>query len=83
MSKQAKTVEKPEEVTPEEEVLLTSVRAKSWSEFYGQETVKSSLLIAIEAAKKRGEALEHVLLYGPPRTWQDNSLSSYRTGDGK
>jgi len=61
-----KTVEKPEEITPEEEVLLTSVRAKSWSEFYGQENVKKSLLIAIEAAKKRGEALEHVLLYGPP-----------------
>ena len=66
MDKGIKTVEKPEELTPEEEVLLTSVRAKSWSEFFGQENVKKSLLIAIEAAKKRGEALEHVLLYGPP-----------------
>lgn len=61
-----KTIEKPEEITPEEEVLLTSVRAKSWKEFHGQENVKKSLVIAIEAAKKRGEALEHVLLYGPP-----------------
>lgn len=64
--KGVKTVEKDTEVTPEEEVLLTSVRAKTWEEFYGQENVKKSLLIAIEAAKKRSEALEHVLLYGPP-----------------
>ncbi len=52
--------------TPEEEVLFTSLRAGSWDEFLGQEAVKTSLQIAIEAAKKRGEALEHVLLYGPP-----------------
>ncbi|CAN5208051.1 Holliday junction branch migration DNA helicase RuvB [soil metagenome] len=64
--KQIKTVEKPEETTPDEEVLLTSVRAKTWQEFSGQENVKASLRIAIEAAKKRKEALEHVLLYGPP-----------------
>ncbi|MBI4084569.1 MAG: Holliday junction branch migration DNA helicase RuvB [Candidatus Levybacteria bacterium] len=55
-----------EEQTPEEEVLFTSLRAGSWDEFLGQEAVKASLQIAIEAAKKRGEALEHVLLYGPP-----------------
>lgn len=51
---------------PEEEVLITSLRAGSWSEFYGQPAVKNSLQIAIEAAKKRNEAMEHVLLYGPP-----------------
>ena len=67
--KGSKTVERQVEVTPEEEVLLTSVRAKTWDEFYGQENVKKSLVIAIEAAKKRGEALEHVLLYGPPLDW--------------
>ena len=64
--KQTKSVEKPEETSPEEEVLLTSVRAKTWKEFSGQENVKESLRIAIEAAKKREEAMEHVLLYGPP-----------------
>src|SRR3989338_3720284 len=51
---------------PEEEVLFTSLRARSWDEFFGQNNVKESLQIAITAAKKRGEALEHVLLYGPP-----------------
>jgi holliday junction DNA helicase RuvB len=50
----------------EEELLYTSLRADSWEEFHGQETVKKSLRIAIQAAKKRKEALEHVMLYGPP-----------------
>ncbi|MDE2026717.1 MAG: AAA family ATPase, partial [Patescibacteria group bacterium] len=54
------------ESSPEEEVLFTSLRASSWDEFQGQEQVKESLQIAISAAKKRGEAVEHVLLYGPP-----------------
>ena len=52
--------------TPEEETLITSLRAQTWDEFHGQSVVKESLQIAIKAAKKRGEALEHVLLYGPP-----------------
>lgn len=54
------------ETVLEEEVLITSLRAKEWGEFHGQEQVKKSIKIAIEAAKKRKEALEHVLLYGPP-----------------
>lgn len=57
---------KVEEETPEEEILFTSLRASSWSEFYGQPNVKESLKIAISAAKKRKEAIEHILLYGPP-----------------
>lgn len=55
-----------EEQSPEEEVVLTSLRAGDWKEFTGQESIKQSLKIAIQAAKKREEALEHVLLYGPP-----------------
>jgi Holliday junction DNA helicase RuvB len=52
--------------TPEEEVLFTSLRAASWEEFYGQKKIKESLRIGITAAKKRKEAIEHILLYGPP-----------------
>lgn len=55
-----------ESPTPEEEKLFTSLRASSWDEFFGQDNVKESLKIAISAAKKRKEAIEHVLLYGPP-----------------
>lgn len=51
---------------PEEAVLINSLRAKSWAEFYGQTNIKESLQISITAAKQREEAIEHVLLYGPP-----------------
>lgn len=54
------------EVTKEEEVLFGNVRATSWEEFAGQTQIKKSLGIAIEAAKQRGESMDHVLLYGPP-----------------
>lgn len=50
----------------EEEVLFLSLRADRWEEFCGQVKVKESINIAITAARKRKEALEHVLLYGPP-----------------
>jgi holliday junction DNA helicase RuvB len=43
-----------------------SLRPRSLSDFTGQAKVKENLAIAIEAAKMRGEAMDHVLLYGPP-----------------
>jgi holliday junction DNA helicase RuvB len=43
-----------------------NLRPKSLGEYIGQEEVKSNLRVFIEAAQKRGEALEHVLFYGPP-----------------
>lgn len=49
-----------------EETVIQSLRAKNWGEFVGQEKVKKSLHLSIEAAKRRGEVLEHVLFYGPP-----------------
>ena len=68
--KKAKKQQLPEEhielEVPEEEVLFTSLRAKTLAEFLGQEDIKKSLKIATEAAKQRKEALEHILLYGPP-----------------
>ena len=46
--------------------LDVSLRPKSLAEYVGQEKVKSNLSVFIEASKKRKEALDHVLLYGPP-----------------
>src|SRR5580658_1919609 len=46
--------------------LDASVRPKRMSDFIGQDRVKENIKIAIDAARKRGEALDHVLLYGPP-----------------
>ena len=43
-----------------------SLRPKSLAEYVGQEQIKSNLQVYIGAAKMRGEALDHVLLYGPP-----------------
>lgn len=43
-----------------------SVRPLAFSDYIGQDRVKENLHIAVEAARARGEALDHVLLYGPP-----------------
>jgi len=51
----------------EEELLMeTSLRPRSLEDYVGQEKARGNLRIFIEAARKRGEALDHVLLYGPP-----------------
>lgn len=50
----------------EDEEQEMSLRPKTLREYIGQETVKKSLNIYIEAARKRNDALDHILLYGPP-----------------
>lgn len=49
-----------------ENLLETNLRPKMLEEYIGQSKVKEKMRIFIEAAKARGEALDHVLLYGPP-----------------
>ena len=49
-----------------EEKFENSLRPKTLDEYIGQDKVKENMKIYIEAAKKRGEPLDHVLLYGPP-----------------
>ncbi|MCA9370021.1 MAG: Holliday junction branch migration DNA helicase RuvB [Pseudomonadales bacterium] len=49
-----------------DDAIFTSLRAQEWDEFFGQEQLKTSLQISIQAAKERKEQLDHVLLYGPP-----------------
>ena len=50
----------------EEQRIEVSLRPQSFAEYVGQERLKRNLRLAIDAAKKRGEPLDHVLLYGPP-----------------
>jgi Holliday junction DNA helicase RuvB len=50
----------------EERQFETALRPNLLADFAGQGKVKENLAIAIEAAKRRGEAMDHVLLYGPP-----------------
>src|SRR5437660_8294833 len=52
--------------TPEEEQLDQSLRPRSLDEYVGQEAVREQLSIQLEAARRRGEPVEHVLLSGPP-----------------
>ncbi len=49
-----------------EDIVMTSVRPDSFSEYIGQKEVKLQMSLFIEAAKKRGDALDHSLIYGPP-----------------
>lgn len=55
----------PENTTEDNDTEVT-LRPQTFHEYVGQEKVKENLAIYIEAAKRRGEPLDHVLLYGPP-----------------
>lgn len=49
-----------------EEQFENTLRPKDFANYIGQERLKKNLKLAIEAAKKRGEPVDHILLYGPP-----------------
>ena len=52
--------------SPQEEAIERTLRPKLLDEYIGQEKIRGQLSIFIEAARKRKEALDHVLLFGPP-----------------
>ncbi len=54
------------EVIQEDQALDSSLRPRRLEDFVGQEKVKENLSIAMQAAKMRGEPLDHVMIYGPP-----------------
>ncbi len=56
----------PDQVSSEEQVFDNSLRPKTLDEFVGQRKTREQLQIFFEAAKKRQEPLDHVLLFGPP-----------------
>ena len=69
----------PELENSGEERLENSLRPKTLDEYIGQDKIKENMKIYIEAAKKRGEPLDHVLLYGPPglgKTTLSNIISN-------
>ncbi|MCG2692328.1 Holliday junction branch migration DNA helicase RuvB [Microgenomates group bacterium] len=51
---------------PVKEKLFPTLRVDSWDNFVGQGKIKKALRVALSAAKKRKESVEHILLYGPP-----------------
>src|ERR1041385_7831603 len=56
----------PPAALPEEASTEASLRPSRLDEFIAQEQIKESLQIAIDAAKQRGEPLDHILFFGPP-----------------
>jgi Holliday junction DNA helicase RuvB len=52
--------------TEDDSLFDSTLRPKSLTDYVGQEKAKGNLRVFIDAARKRGEALDHVLLYGPP-----------------
>ncbi len=56
----------PEHASPQEEALERALRPKQLSDYVGQEKLRAQLSIFVEAARRRREALDHVLLFGPP-----------------
>jgi len=55
-----------EKFNADEESTEVTLRPDAWSEYIGQEQIKKNLGVFIEASKKRDEALDHVLFFGPP-----------------
>ena len=62
---QAERISSPQRMQGEE-VLDEEIRPRTLNDFIGQDRLKENLRVFIEAAKQRGEPLEHVLLFGPP-----------------
>ncbi|CAG0977658.1 partial Holliday junction ATP-dependent DNA helicase RuvB, partial [Burkholderiales bacterium] len=56
----------PAPADPREEALERALRPRMLDEYVGQEKIRGQLSIFIEAARKRNESLDHVLLFGPP-----------------
>jgi len=50
----------------DEQLIEVTLRPKTFDDYIGQDRLKKNLKLAIDAAKKRGEPVDHVLLYGPP-----------------
>ena len=50
----------------EDEVVDRAVRPKTLADYVGQPSVKAQMEIFVQAARNRGEALDHVLIFGPP-----------------
>lgn len=55
----------PEDDSDEQQIEIT-LRPQTFADYVGQERLKKNLKLAIDAAKKRGDPIDHILLYGPP-----------------
>ena len=67
----------------EEDIKIeNNLRPQLLDDYIGQEKIKEMLKVYIAAAKDRGDALDHVLFYGPPGTWKDDACRYYCQRNG-
>lgn len=67
----------------EDENCEFSLRPRFLAEYIGQGNVKEHIGVYTHAAKLRGEALDHTLLYGPPGSWKNDACGNNRKRDGR
>ena len=68
---------------PQDDEVERSLRPRRFDDFVGQTRVKEQLAIALEAARTRGEALDHVLLVGPPGLGKTSLAYIVRRSSGR
>src|SRR5487761_2224795 len=67
--------------SPQEDVLERALRPKRLADYVGQQKIRGQMEIFIEAARRRGESLDHVLLFGPPGLGKTSGPVLERAGD--
>jgi Holliday junction DNA helicase RuvB len=67
-----------ERLSPAERDIEKVLRPQAFEDFTGQFKILENLRIFVQAARQRGEALDHVLLHGPPGIRQNNAIAHHR-----
>jgi holliday junction DNA helicase RuvB len=71
------------EGSQEDEVVENSIRPQRLADYVGQPAVREQMEIFIGAARERGEALDHVLIFGPAGPGQDHPVTHHRPRTGR
>ena len=68
----------PTAQTPREDVIDRAIRPRTLEEYVGQKVVREQMAIFLQAARARGEPLDHTLIFGPPGSGQNHPGQHHR-----